>query len=227
MPTDSTNPNWIEPPPPRPRRSGCAGRGCLGLLLAGFLVLLVLVVGGYFFVSHELITPQPAPITVQALPPPSLQEVKERVDQFQATPPASATPSPAAAIASPEETPARQLALSASDINGLIAANRRSRGHAEVAITGNTANVRLSIPSDKVPGFPPGYLNGTFTITTNGPTPIRELQVRKIEANGYPVPSAILTMSVGGHSIIGYALDAAVPYGVTTAEIRDGQVLLR
>jgi hypothetical protein len=32
---------------------------------------------------------------------------------------------------------------------------------------------------------------------------------------------------VGGKSIMGYALEGAAPYNVTTAEIRDGVVILR
>ena len=108
----------------------------------------------------------------------------------------------------------------------MISANPKSRGHASVSISGNTAQVRVSIPSDKVPSLPRGYLNGSFSITTNGPTPISALQVSKIQANGFPVPSGVLSMSVGGHSIIGYAMDAASTYNVSTAEIRDGAVIL-
>jgi hypothetical protein len=86
--------------------------------------------------------------------------------------------------------------------------------------------VQISVPSDKVPGVSRGYLNGTFQITTNGPTPINDLRVSKIRANGYPVPAGILTMSVGGQSVLSYALGGAAPYNVSTAEIRDGNVIL-
>ena len=39
-------------------------------------------------------------------------------------------------------------------------------------LSGNTATVQLSIPTDKIPGLPRGYLNGSFNITTDGPTPL-------------------------------------------------------
>jgi hypothetical protein len=122
--------------------------------------------------------------------------------------------------------PGRELVLTADEINGLISANQKSRGHAHVSLSGNTAQVQISISSDKVPDFPPGYLNGSFSITTNGPTPISALQVSKIRANGLPVPSGVLSMSYRGRSILSYAMEAAAPYNVSTAEIRDGAVIL-
>jgi hypothetical protein len=88
--------------------------------------------------------------------------------------------------------------------------------------------VEVSIPANKVPGFPQGgFVNGTFRITTDGPTPISALQVSKVEANGVPFPSGILTTSVNGRSALSYALEQAAAHNVSTAEIRDGRVILR
>jgi len=195
--------------------------------------VLVIGLGSYLLYSHGS---KPTTLPIEELPPAQLSSVQERVDQFEATPPTpSYTPSPQATTpATPDVTPLpatpappeRQLVLSAAEINGLISANPKSRGHASVSISGNTATVRVSIPSEKVPGFPRGYLNGSFAITTNGPTPISALQVSKIQANGFPVPSGALSMSYRGQSILGIAMDAAAPYNVSTAEIRDGAVIL-
>jgi hypothetical protein len=233
MPTDSTKPTWIEPPPP-PKRGGmgCSAKGCLVLVVVGILMFLLFGVASYLLYSRGS---KPAALPVEELPPAELASVQQRVDQFEAMPPAP-PPSPIATIpAAPNETPTavpatpaaeRQLVLTADEINGLISANRKSRGHASVSLSGNTAHVQISIPSNKVPGFPPGYLNGSFTITTDGPTPINALQVSKIQANGLPVPSGVLSMSVRGRSILSYAMEAAAPYNVSTAEIRDGAVIL-
>lgn len=233
MPTDSTKPTWIEPPPPKRKGMGCFGKGCLFLVAFAILTVLVIGLGSYLLFSGGS---KPTNLPIEELSPGQLSNVHQRVDQFEATPPTpSYTPAPASTPATPDETPPsatpahgseRQLVLSAGEINGLISANRKSRGHAYVSLSGNTANVRISIPSDKVPGFPPGYLNGSFTITTDGPTPINALQVSKIQANGFPVPSGVLSMSYRGQSILGYAMDAAAPYNVSTAEIRDGAVVL-
>jgi len=233
VPTDSTNPTWIEPPPPKRKGMGCFGKGCLFLVAFAILTVLVIGLGSYLLFSGGS---KPTALPIEELPPAQLSSVHQRVDQFEAMPPApSYTPPPASTPVAPDVTPPpatstpppeRQLVLSAGEINGLISANRRSRGHAYVSISGNTANVRISIPSEKVPGFPRGYLNGSFSITTNGPTPISALQVSKVQANGFPVPSGVLSMSYRGQSILGYAMDAAAPYNVSTAEIRDGAVVL-
>ncbi len=234
MPTDSTNPTWLEAPPPKKAGSGCAGKGCLFLVAFAILTVLVIGLGSYLLFSGGS---KPTELPIEELPPAQLAEVQERVEQFESTPPTpSYTPAPSATTATPEATPdsaapepetGRKLTLSGSEINGLISANPKSRGHAYVSVSGNTATVQMSIESEKVPGFPKGYLNGSFNITTDGPTPITGLQVSKIQANGFPVPSGILSMSVGGKSIMGYALEGAAPYNVSTAEIRDGVVILR
>jgi hypothetical protein len=236
MPTDSTKPTWIEPPPP-PKRGGmgCFGKGCLFLVALAILAVLVIGLSSYLFYTRGS---KPTALPVEELPPTELATVQQRIDQFEATPPTPSytpPPPPATTPATPDVTPppatpapppGRQLVLSAAEINGLISANPRSRGHASVSISGNTATVRVSIPSEKVPGFPRGYLNGSFTITTNGPTPISALQVSRIQANGFPVPSGVLSMSYRGQSILGIAMSAAAPYNVSTAEIRDGAVIL-
>lgn len=224
------NPTWIEPPPQEPR-GGCGGRGCLLLILAAIILFLALMVAGYVYFRHGIVSDRPRPIPVEPLPPEQLSALQERIHQFEATPASTPAPAPAetpapGASPAPEASPAKQLVLTASEINGLIANNKRSRGHAFVSLAGNTAHVQVSIPSEKVPGFPRGYLNGSFVITTDGPTPISALPISRIEANGMPVPSSVLSMSYRGRSVLSYALGGAAPYNVSTAEIRNGEVIL-
>jgi hypothetical protein len=205
------------------------------LLVLGALAFLLFAVATYLIYSRGS---KPIALPVKELPAAELANVEERVDQFETMPPApppSPIPTAAPTTATPDLTPApgpatsapqRQLVLTADEINGLISANRKSRGHAYVSLSGNTAHVQISISSDKVPGFPRGYLNGSFTITTNGPTPLGALRASKIQANGLPMPSSVLTMSYRGRPILSYAMDAAAPYNVSTVEIRDGAVIL-
>ncbi len=236
MATDSTKPNWIEPPPPKERGTGCFTKGCLLLVILAVLVFSIVTYQVVFRGS------KPANLPVKELPPEQLQDVQQRVDQFDATPVAPIpTQTPAAPQVSPgpqteaptptpanEPSPTRQLILSASEINGLISANPKSRGHAYVSLSGNTATVEVSVPANKVPGFPSGgYVNGTFRISTDGPTPISALQVSKVEANGVPFPSGILSMSVNGRSVLSYALEQSAAHNVSSAEIRDGKIILQ
>ena len=232
MPTDSTKPTWIEPPPPKSGGTGCFVKGCLALLAFIILTFLLLGVGSYLLYSRAS---KPMVLPIEELPPAQLSAVQDRVDHFEATTPSYVPLSSPAPVGAPDESatpnPAttdqgRQLVLTAGEINGLISANPKSRGHAYVSISGNQANVQISIPSENVPGFPRGYLNGSFVITTDGPTGVGNLQVSQIRANGIPVPSNVLSMNYRGQTILGLAMDAAVPYNVSTAEIRDGAVIL-
>ena len=227
MPVDpmAANPTWIEPPPtPQKKGLGCFAKGCLITLILGILFLLLSGGAGYFFFTRG----KAAALPVERISSEALSDVEQRVEQFKSAP-AQSLPEPTQqpestatpAVEQPAQPPKRELQLTASEINGMIAANRKARGHAYVSMSGNTANVQVSITA-KVPGVPKGYLNGTFSITTNGPTPLEAVQVSKVEANGLPVPTDVLSWSYRGRSLMGYALDALAPYNVSKAEIRDG-----
>jgi len=233
MPSNPTNPSWIEPPPQQ-QGMCCAGKGCLALAILFAIVFVLLLISGYRFVSKSK---QPTVLPVKDLPAQELADLNQRIEDFKNTSPAtpSFTPTPGPvtnAEESPTPTPeptaaaGRELVVTADQINGLIAANPKSRGHAFVSLSGNKATVQVSVPSEKVPWVPKGYFNGSFVITTDGPTSLSAIQVSKIEANGYPVPSGVLSMSYRGNSLLGLALDAAAPYNVNTAEIRNGTVIL-
>ena len=222
----TNNPSWIEPPPaPQKQSMGCFAKGCLVIVILVLLFLLLSGGAGYFFFSRG----KPASLPVEKLAPEALSDVEQRIEQFKSEPAqplpeptpqpeASATPS----AEQPSPPPQRELRLTASEINGLIAANPKGRGHAYVSMSGNTASVQVSIPTGKVPGLPRGYLNGTFALTTNGPTSLEGVQVSKLQANGVPVPSDILSWSYRGRSLTGYAVEALAPYHVNRVEIRDG-----
>src|SRR5262245_45423405 len=142
MPTNPTNPSWIEPPPQR-QGMGCAGKGCLLLAIVFGVVFLFLLISGYRFFSSGK---QPTALPVKELPQEELADLNQRIDNFKNTSPVtpSFTPAPApvttTAEASPTPTPApsappgRELIVTADQINGLISANPKSRGHAFVSL---------------------------------------------------------------------------------------------
>jgi hypothetical protein len=224
----TANPTWFEPPPPQKKRLGRFAKGCLFTLILGVLFLLLAGGAGYFFFSHGKATALP----IEKISPEALSDVEQRIERFKSAPsqhvpeqpeqPKPPEPTGTPSGEEPAQAPKKELRLTASEINGMIAADPRARGHAYVTMSGNTAKVQVSIPTAQLPGMPLGYLNGTFSITTTGPTPLETVQVSKVQANGLPVPSGVLSWTYGGRSLLGYALDALAPYNVSRAEIRNG-----
>jgi hypothetical protein len=215
-----TTATHIQAPPPR-KRAGCFGCGCLTLVIGGILLLGAIGVGGYFFVNRGYLADEPAAIPVEELPPEQLAEARQRIEDFKAGTPTQPV-APSSTTSAP--APAGQRQISGAEINGLIAANKRARGHAYVTLQGNTATIQVSIPVEKL-GLDGRYLNGSFVIKTNGPTRLQDIEISKVEANGLPLPSNVLHWQYRGRSLIGYAVDALEPYNVKTLEIRDGNVI--
>ena len=102
MPTDSTKPTWIEPPPPKRGGMGCFAKGCLVLVVLGVLTFLLFGVASYLLYSRGS---KPTTLPVEELPPAELASVQQRVDQFEAMPPAPAPSPTPVAPAAPDETP--------------------------------------------------------------------------------------------------------------------------
>ena len=67
---------------------GCFAKGCLVLVVFGVLMFLLFGVASYLLYSRGS---KPAALPVEELPPAELASVQQRVDQFEAMPPAPAT----------------------------------------------------------------------------------------------------------------------------------------
>jgi hypothetical protein len=215
--------SYIEAAPKRKR--GCLGLGCATLLIIGVLLIAALGVGGYFFLSRGYLASEPTAIPVEEIPDEQLADTKQRIEEFKSgvrEQPAAEVAAAATTATAPPSAPRQQI--SAAEINGLIAANKRARGHAYVTLSGNTATVQISLAADKI-GLEGRYLNGSFAIKTDGPTPLDRIAVNKIEANGMPVPSGILQWRYRGRTLLGYGVEALAPYNVKTLEIRDGVLM--
>lgn len=226
----------LQPPPRAPKRSGCLFKGCLPLLIAAVLLVLLGIAGGYFFVTRFYLASAPVEIPVQEVSDDQRAAVHERLQLFEmAAPIAEPTAQPTAvapttieAASTPASEPAAtpsQMTMSAEEINGLISANRRARGHASVQLSGNTATINVSVPVAKLTGAEGRYLNGSFVVETAGPTAPEALRVKQITANGWPVPAGIMQWQYRGKSLTSYMLDALAPYHIATVEIRDGQLI--
>ena len=128
-----------------------------------------------------------------------------------------------------------EVVFTATDINALIAANRKSRGMASVGIDGNVAQVLLSIPLKQlhVPlrdrlGLGDRYLNATVTIVAPPGTNASNVQLSEVKINGHSFPNDLLDSGLFGvgPSLRSYVISYANQYGFTDGEIRDGKVVL-
>ena len=223
----------VEPPPKR--GMGCLGKGCLLLLVFGILLVIVGVGGTFWSVRNVYLSDKPAPIpettaptetspapgeTSAPAPSERSAEVRERLDTMKK------------AARSHERT---GVELTASDINSLIAANRKSRGTASVGINDTALQAQFSIPLQRldVPfrnalGLGNRYLNATVTIVAPPGTNASNVQLSDVTLNGHSISAGLLDWQLPGvgRSLRTYVIKYANKYGVTDGEIRDGKVIL-
>jgi hypothetical protein len=223
----------VEPPPKR--EMGCFAKGCLTFISLAIL-LLVVGIGGTFWLHNQYISDKPAPIAEAAAP----------TETGAATPgePTVATPSERSAEVRERLDTMKQAArahertgveLTAGDINALIAANRKSRGAASVGIDGNVLQAQFSIPLKRldVPfqnafGLADRYLNAAVTIVAPPGTNASNVQLGEVTLNGRRISAGLLDWQLPGveKSLRSYVIKYANQYGVTDGEIREGKVIL-
>jgi hypothetical protein len=224
----------IEPPPKR--GTGCLGKGCLTLIVLAILLVVIGAGGTFWSVRHVYLSDKPvlipeaaAPTEASAATPgetsaPALvqrsDEVRERLDTMKK----------AARAHEPSE-----LELTATDINALIAANRKSSGTASVGINDTALQAQFSIPLERLDlpfrnglGLGDRYLNATVTITAPPGTNASSVQLSEVTLNGHTIPAGLLDWQLPGvgKSLRTYVIKYANQYGVTGGEIRDGKVIL-
>ena len=219
-----TSSSWIEPPP-KQKGSGCLGKGCL--LLVIFLVLLIVAffVGGY--VGMRAISTKPREIPQVETSEAEQEAVKNRWEEFQTTsqnPPAAVAPQTSVAeVAVPTPTPSNRIVLTASDINQLISANRKSRGKAFVTIENNALRAEVSVPLDKA-GLGGRYLNGVLQIRAAADGDPRNAEITEISHGG--VSDKVLNALLGFRSLRSFADQYASELGITKFTIEDNKVVI-
>jgi len=224
----------IEPAPKR--GMGCLGKGCLTLVVLAILLVVVGVGGTYWSLRHVYLSDKPARIPETTAP----------TETSAATPGETsvATPSEKSVVVRERMDTMKKAAraheatdvdLTAEDINALIAANRKSRGTASVAINDNVLQTQFSIPLERldVPfrsafGLSDRYLNATVSIVAPPGTNANSVQLSEVTLNGHGIPSGLLDWGLPGvgRSLRSYVIKYANHYGVTGGEIRDGKVIL-
>jgi hypothetical protein len=223
-------PSWIEPPP-KQRKTGCLGKGCMMVVV--FLVLLAVAffIGGYVGVRYVVTSDKPKEIPQVESTEGEQEAVRNRWEEFKAVPqstPVEATMATTTTTETTEPTPAptptsKRIELSAADINQLIAGSRKTRGKAFVSIDNNIARVQVSVPLEKV-GFRGRFLNGELQVRSALDKNPRNIEITEVSMGG--VSDKILNSLLGFRSLRSYADQYATEYDITSFAIEDNKVII-
>jgi hypothetical protein len=224
-------PTWIEPPP-KQKRTGCLGKGCLMLVIFIILLGVAFFVGGYVGVRYVVTSDKPKEIPQVEASEADQAAVKQRWDEFTAGPRTTTiaeAPTPAAdgttvteVVPSPTPGPNR-IELSASDINQLIAGSRKLNGKAFVSIENNIARVQVSVPLEKV-GLRGRFINGELQVRPSPDGNPRNLEITEVSLGG--VSDKVLNSLLGFRSLRSYADEYATQYDIRSFTIQDNKVII-
>jgi hypothetical protein len=205
--------SWIEPPPAQ-RGLGCFAKGCLILVVFFILLALAFVAGTYyaakylrseyFSIHHEHLPISQATVEEE-------QAVRARWDAFEKA-------------AHAHE--AVRIALSADDLNALIAAEPKLHGNAYVTIDNNTAHLQLSMPIGKARWLSGRYLNTQCSVQSAPNRKPEDARITSIIVNGRTVGEEILSWQYGTWSFKRYMTDWTGRTNLKTFEISDGRIIL-
>ena len=172
-------------PPPR-SGMGCFAKGCLTVLVLGFLFCAVVGIGGWWFYKktfNNLTSASPAEVRVETPTPAqikSAEEARTRLDD---------------AIARNQET---TVEFTGPELNHLL--QRESgwdvlRGRSRIDISDSTMTVALSASLDALPwpGLKGRWFNGTVRFSMTYASGQFELEIISAEANGNQFPSSLLS----------------------------------
>jgi hypothetical protein len=165
---------------------GCFAKGCLTVLILGFLF--IAVVGGgcwYFYKKTFNNLTATAPVDVRVEPPTpaqtkSAEDSAARLDE---------------AISRNKET---TVEFTGPEINVLLARNTDwdfLRGRTRIDIADSIMTVALSAPLTSLPwpGLKGRYFNGTLRFSMSYGSGIFQLDLKSAEANGHEFPTSFLS----------------------------------
>jgi hypothetical protein len=168
--------------------------------------------GVYWLAQTHSIAEAPAAVPQFAASDEQIQAVQERWRDFK------------------QKIRARQpaeIALTADDINSLIAKNRDPRWKAFVSIEDNRLHLQASVPIGEFFGRSGYYFNGDTTIQLNGAESLEHPQLNQIIVNNKPVPKDLLNWKYQSKRLRDYLAEYRNTSDLGTIEIRDGKLILR
>lgn len=219
-------PTWIEPPP-KQKRTGCLGKGCMTLVVFLILLAVAFFIGGYVGVRYVVTSTAPREIPQIESSEADQAAVRQRWEAFKAGPRTMASETATAPDGTTTEVgPAattNRIELTAADINQLIAGSRKLNGKAFVAIENNVARVQVSVPLEKV-GFRGRFLNGELQVRSAPDRNPRNIEITEVSLGG--VSDKVLNALLGFRSLRSYADQYATEYDIKTFAIEDNKVII-
>jgi hypothetical protein len=172
-------------PPPR-SGMGCFAKGCLTVLVVGFLFCAVVGIGGWFFYKktfQNLTSTEPIDVQVQKPTAAQVQTAEQSARQLDES------------ISRNQET---TVEFTGPELNHLLQRNSDwdfLRGRMRIDIADSIMTVAMSAPLNALPwpGLKGRYFNGTvrFGLTYNDGS--FQLDLKSAEANGHEFPSSFLS----------------------------------
>ena len=165
---------------------GCFAKGCLTLLIIGFLCIAIVGIGGWFFYKktfNNLTSTAPIDVQVQK---PTADQIKTAEDSAARLD---------EAIARNQET---TLEFTGPELNYLLQRNSDwdfLRGRTRIDIADSTMTVALSAPLDSIhlPGLKGRWFNGTLRFSMTYTSGSFQFEIISAEANGNQFPTSFLS----------------------------------
>src|SRR5882724_189662 len=184
-PVPPSQPAPVYYPPPR-SGMGCFAKGCLTILIVGFLCIAMVGIGGWIFYKktfNNLTSTAPVDVQVQ----------KPTADQVKTAEQSAARMDEA--ISRNQET---TLEFTGPELNYLLQRNTDwdfLRGRTRIDIADSTMTVAMSAPLDSLPwpGLKGRWFNGTVRFSMTYASGSFQLQIISAEANGNQFPNALLS----------------------------------
>jgi hypothetical protein len=165
---------------------GCFAKGCLTVLIVGFLCVALVGVGGWLFYKKtfsNLTSTSPVDVQIEKPTPAQLQTAQTSATSLDE------------AISRNQDT---TVEFTGPELNYLL--QRKSdldflRGRTRIDIADSTMTVAMSAPLDSLPwpGLKGRYFNGTIRFSMTYASGTFQLEIISAEANGNQFPSAFLS----------------------------------
>jgi hypothetical protein len=174
----------LPPPPPR-RRSGCF-KSCIGVVIAGFLFVVLVIVGAWLacnHIIHAFTGANARDVQIAQVSPQQLQAAEAKMQMLRA------------AIRNQQE---KSIEFTAADLNALIANDpgfRGARGRAYFAIADSIVCLDLSVPLSSIPSklLNSRWFNGRVRFGVSYVDDEFSFNAKSVEANGHSVPRALFS----------------------------------